>query len=141
VLSDPEKRRKYDQFGPSAFENAGGGGQNFHFAFDDIFRKFEDNFGHNSFHFGGGHQYGEQEHNFFNFEDFFQEVSESASFILLFFVFRFCILLHVLPRLLEVPSLATTFSRCLFIYICYCYMFRPLLAIFRRNMELIFGSY
>jgi curved DNA-binding protein CbpA len=86
VLSDPEKRKKYDQFGSSAFENGGGGGQDFHFVFDDIFRKFEDNFGHNSFHFGG-HQYGEQEHNFFSFEDFFQEVSKSASFILLFFLF------------------------------------------------------
>ncbi|KDR13012.1 DnaJ-like protein subfamily B member 9 [Zootermopsis nevadensis] len=75
VLSDPEKRKKYDQFGSSAFEN-GGGGQAFHFNFDDIFRNFDDDFGRNSFHFGG-HPYEEQGHSFFNFEDFFQEVSNS----------------------------------------------------------------
>lgn len=78
MLSDPEKRKKYDQFGSSAFENGGGGGQAFHFNFDDIFRNFEDDFGHNSFHFRE-HPYEEQGHNFFNFEDFFQEVSKSAS--------------------------------------------------------------
>ncbi|PNF32615.1 DnaJ subfamily B member 9 [Cryptotermes secundus] len=75
VLSDPEKRKKYDQFGSSAFENGGGGGQAFHFNFDDIFRNFEDDFGHNSFHFRE-HPYEEQGHNFFNFEDFFQEEAE-----------------------------------------------------------------
>lgn len=29
VLGDPEKRKKYDQFGSAAFENGGGGGQGF----------------------------------------------------------------------------------------------------------------
>jgi len=74
VLSDPEKRKKYDQFGSSAFEagGGGGGGQAFHFNFDDIFRNFEDDFGQNSFHFGG-HPYQQQGHSFFNFEDFFHE--------------------------------------------------------------------
>jgi DnaJ-class molecular chaperone len=73
VLSDPEKRKKYDQFGSSAFEAGGGGGrQTFHFNFDDIFRNFEDDIGQNSFHFGG-HPY--QEQGFFNFEDFFHEVN------------------------------------------------------------------
>jgi hypothetical protein len=33
------------------------------------------------------------------------------------------------------------FKICLLIYICYCYMFRPLLAIFRWNIQLIAGSY
>jgi DnaJ-class molecular chaperone len=75
VLSDPEKRKKYDQFGSSAFESGtGGGGQAFHFNFDDIFRNFEDDFGPSSFHFGG-HMSEEQGHNFVSFEDFFQEVS------------------------------------------------------------------
>lgn len=77
VLSDPEKRKKYDQFGSSAFEaggGGGGGGQAFHFNFDDIFRNFEDDFGQNSFHFGG-HPYQQQGHSFFNFEDFFHEVN------------------------------------------------------------------
>lgn len=75
VLSDPEKRKKYDQFGSSAFEaGGGGGGQAFHFNFDDIFRNFEDDFGQNSFQFGG-HPYQQQGHSFFNFEDFFHEVN------------------------------------------------------------------
>lgn len=78
MLSDPEKRKKYDQFGSSAFEagggGGGGGGQAFHFNFDDIFRNFDDDFGRNSFHFGG-HPYEQQGHNFFNFEDFFHEVN------------------------------------------------------------------
>ena len=56
VLSDPNKKSKYDQFGHSAFEGAGGfggGGMNM----DDIFSQFGDIFGGNnpfeSF-FGGG---------------------------------------------------------------------------------------
>lgn len=80
MLSDPEKREKYDQFGSSAFEAGGGGrggdgsSQAFHFNFDDIFRNFEDDFGPNSFHFGG-HPHQQQGHSFFNFEDFFHEVN------------------------------------------------------------------
>ncbi len=50
VLSDPDKRARYDQFGHSAFEGAGGfggGGMNM----DDIFSQFGDIFGSA---FGGG---------------------------------------------------------------------------------------
>lgn len=48
VLSEPDKRRKYDQFGHAAFENGGaGGGMNM----DDIFSQFGDIFGSA---FGGG---------------------------------------------------------------------------------------
>ncbi|PSN49798.1 DnaJ subfamily B member 9 [Blattella germanica] len=55
VLSDPDKRKKYDQFGSAAFENGGGGGGGhaFHFNFDDIFRNFDEDFGRNTFHYGG----------------------------------------------------------------------------------------
>jgi hypothetical protein len=49
-----------------------------------------------------------------------------------FFIFGFCILLRVLSRLLEVPSLATSFQ---IVYFC-CYMFRPLLAILKWNTQL-----
>lgn len=44
VLSDPEKRRKYDQFGEDAFSGAGGGGGGFSGNPFDIFNQF----------FGGG---------------------------------------------------------------------------------------
>ena len=48
VLSDPEKKSRYDQFGHAAFENGGaGGGMNM----DDIFSQFGDIFGSA---FGGG---------------------------------------------------------------------------------------
>jgi len=46
VLSDQQKRQKYDQFGHAAFENGGGGG--FHgggMSMDDIFSQFGDIFG------------------------------------------------------------------------------------------------
>ena len=74
MFSDPEKRKKYDQFGSSTFEAEGGGrgeGGNFD---DIIFRKFEDDFGPNSFHFGG-HPHQQQGHSFFNFEDFLHVVN------------------------------------------------------------------
>ena len=54
VLSDPDKRAKYDQFGHAAFEGGGGGAGGFDFSnmdFSDIFGGFGDIFG--SF-FGGG---------------------------------------------------------------------------------------
>jgi hypothetical protein len=74
VLSDPEKRKKYDQFGSSAFETGGGGGggQGFHFSFDDMFRNFKEGFERSYY---GGRPYQEQRHSFFNFEDFFHEVN------------------------------------------------------------------
>lgn len=50
VLSDPDKRAKYDQFGHAAFEGGGfGGGGNMNM--DDIFSQFGDIFGSA---FGGG---------------------------------------------------------------------------------------
>ena len=55
VLSDEQKRQKYDQFGHAAFENGGGGG--FHgggMSMDDIFSQFGDIFGGFGGGFGGG---------------------------------------------------------------------------------------
>lgn len=56
VLSNPDKRARYDQFGHAAFENGGGGaGGGFYgggMSMDDIFSQFGDIFG--SFGFGGG---------------------------------------------------------------------------------------
>ena len=50
VLSDPDKKARYDQYGHHAFENGGfGGGQ--HMNMDDIFSQFGDIFGGA---FGGG---------------------------------------------------------------------------------------
>lgn len=41
ILSDKDKRQKYDQFGKAAFENGGGGGGHFHFSnANDLFRQF-----------------------------------------------------------------------------------------------------
>ena len=48
VLSDPDKRARYDQFGHAAFENGGGAGS---MNMDDIFSQFGDIFGSA---FGGG---------------------------------------------------------------------------------------
>lgn len=50
VLSDPEKRKQYDQFGHAAFENGGAGG-GFEFNFDDMGDLFSGMFGE---FFGGG---------------------------------------------------------------------------------------
>src|SRR5690554_4428996 len=41
ILSDPNKRSRYDQYGHSAFEGGGFGGMNM----DDIFSQFGDIFG------------------------------------------------------------------------------------------------
>ncbi len=44
VLSDPDKRRQYDQFGSAAFDGSGGGGFDYG-DFNDIFGEFSDIFG------------------------------------------------------------------------------------------------
>ncbi len=44
ILSDPDKRARYDRFGHSAFQGGGGGGAGFHDV-DDIFSQFGDIFG------------------------------------------------------------------------------------------------
>jgi molecular chaperone DnaJ len=58
VLSDPQKKAKYDQYGHQAFENGGGGGGSYgggHMNMDDIFSQFGDIFGGGGFGgFGGG---------------------------------------------------------------------------------------
>jgi len=62
ILVDPEKRKQYDQFGKSAFENNGQGAPGgFHFNFNDFFKNFDKQFEHSSddrdsfhFSFGGG---------------------------------------------------------------------------------------
>lgn len=51
VLSNPEKKAKYDQFGHAAFEQASGFGGGHHMNMDDIFSQFGDIFGGA---FGGG---------------------------------------------------------------------------------------
>lgn len=50
ILSDPDKRAKYDQFGHAAFDSSAGGG-GYDFNMDDIFSGFGDIFGDL---FGGG---------------------------------------------------------------------------------------
>ncbi|NHM06308.1 molecular chaperone DnaJ [Flavobacterium sp. CYK-4] len=59
VLSDPQKKAKYDQFGHQAFDGAGGFGGGHHMNMDDIFSQFGDIFGGafgGSFGGGGGGQ-------------------------------------------------------------------------------------
>jgi len=51
VLSDPQKKAKYDQYGHQAFDGAGGFGGGHHMNMDDIFSQFGDIFGGA---FGGG---------------------------------------------------------------------------------------
>lgn len=55
ILSDPQKRQRYDQFGHAGVSGASGGGGGFQgagmeFSMDDIFSRFGDIFGG---HFGG----------------------------------------------------------------------------------------
>ena len=92
VLSDEDKRKKYDAYGHGAFGGGGDGGpsggegQAFHFNFDEFFKNFDMNFGGNDFggggdsfqfSFGGGGQRaqkkdgGHRGNSFFTFEDFF----------------------------------------------------------------------
>lgn len=52
VLSDPQKRQRYDQFGSAAFEGGAGGGAQWSGSMDDIFSQFGDIF--SGFGFGGG---------------------------------------------------------------------------------------
>jgi len=55
ILSDEQKRQKYDQFGHSAFSAGGGGGGGFSMNMEDIFANFGDIFGGSFFGgFGGG---------------------------------------------------------------------------------------
>jgi len=55
VLSDPNKKAKYDQYGHQAFDGAGGFGGGQHMNMDDIFSQFGDIFGSA---FGGGGGFG-----------------------------------------------------------------------------------
>ncbi|CAH1784301.1 unnamed protein product [Owenia fusiformis] len=74
VLSDKDKRRQYDQFGESAFENGGQGygGQGFDFNFDDFFKGFDSHFEHhNTAHNGRGHF--DDFDSFFNFDNLFDD--------------------------------------------------------------------
>jgi len=56
ILSDPDKKARYDQYGHQAFENGGAGGGGFGgMNMDDIFSQFGDIFGGGGFGgFGGG---------------------------------------------------------------------------------------
>jgi hypothetical protein len=66
-----------------------------------------------------------------------------------FFILKVCLGLIVIsvdyfPVYAKVTRSAVphnNFSRCLFVYTHYRYMFRPLLAIFRQNIQLIAGGY
>ncbi len=59
VLSDPEKRRQYDQFGHAAFEGGAGGFGGFNAEDMDLGSIFEDLFGSGfGFNFGGGSRRG-----------------------------------------------------------------------------------
>lgn len=91
VLSDPEKRRRYDQFGEEGEQmNGNGNGQGFHFNFDDFFKGFDDAFkSHHDrhhqhhqnqfkFHFGGGGNGHRAQ--FFNFDDLFDDADDDDFF-------------------------------------------------------------
>ena len=78
VLSDADKRKKYDRFGEGAYEQGGSGSpgtghHDFNFDFKDFFSDFDSAFNahshgqkaHGGFNFGGS--------NTFTFEDFFDD--------------------------------------------------------------------
>jgi len=54
VLSDPQKRQRYDQYGHAGVGGAAGGGGGFGMSMDDIFSNFGDVFGSAFGGFGGG---------------------------------------------------------------------------------------
>ena len=66
ILADPEKRKKYDRFGESAFDGSQGGtAYETHFSFDDFFKDFD-----SFFEMGGdGHQHRNHGHSFFTEDD------------------------------------------------------------------------
>ncbi|XP_063218853.1 dnaJ homolog subfamily B member 9-like [Bacillus rossius redtenbacheri] len=78
VLSDPAKRRTYDQLGSGMFGGANGAGGSHHFNHDNMYHSFEETMG-NTFHFGGhghGDFHGQHRHaqgHGFVFEDIFME--------------------------------------------------------------------
>lgn len=90
VLSDTDKRRRYDQFGEEG-EQMNGNGNGHDFNFDDFFKGFDDAFkthhdrhhqqhqeNHFKFHFGGngnGHRA-----QFFNFDDLFDDAEDDDDF-------------------------------------------------------------
>ncbi|CAG0885616.1 unnamed protein product, partial [Darwinula stevensoni] len=92
VLSDPDKRKQFDQFGSDAFSGGSGGAHTFHFNFDDIFKNFggfdddsafftfgggfpgSGHGGHRRGHHNQGHHFKQQHH--FTFDDFF-DVSQN----------------------------------------------------------------
>lgn len=86
ILSDPDKRKKYDQFGEGAFDNSGNGGPHpFNFNFNDFFHHFDD-----AYYFHSGDPRHQQAHDhahghghrmpfgsgsgFFNFDDLFDDM-------------------------------------------------------------------
>lgn len=75
TLIDPDKRTKYDQMGRAAFEKSGGSSNTFTFNFDDLFARHD--FDRHAFHFTGQPGFNEHahggHHNFFNFEDLWNE--------------------------------------------------------------------
>ena len=85
ILGDPEKRKRYDQFGDEGDNNGGGNGNGFHgfnFNMDDFFKGFDSAF--------NAHKQGHHEHqqgfrfsfggngggSFFNFDDLFGDEDE-----------------------------------------------------------------
>ncbi len=61
ILSDPDKKARYDQYGHQAFENGGGGGGFGGMNMDDIFSQFGDIFGGGGFGgFSGGGSQGQR---------------------------------------------------------------------------------